>query len=230
DHDVAHEAVVGRIAPGVIVSELDHEVALCERQLLCVEDEGAVPARYEAVVDRAGLVHDRAAGLAAPLVAASPLRVFDRLMQRNRMRVLGRIVSGRHAQRTYEAQETTMLRRIVVERRGAVVAIAPERDRHCAKAPELDHAAAGPCRIGPDIGRGTVVDHAGASLRIVPGHHAPHRLELVRHCLLPSCCVLLAPTSRLFRPRESGDPSWPQPLEYGSPRALDDSGEDRMTT
>src|SRR5262245_13848366 len=105
----------------------------------------------------------------------------------------------------YKAQETTMPRRIVVEWRGPIVAIACERNRHRAKAPELDHAAAGPCRVGPHIGRGTVVYHTGTSLRIVPGHHAPHRLELVRHAFFQVVAFFLAPTSLpLSSPRKRG--------------------------
>src|SRR5262245_4863507 len=181
DHDVAHQAVVVGIAPGMVVAKLDHEVALAERYFLVVKDQRAAAGGDKAVVDRAGLVHDRAPGLAAALVATPGSRIELLFMQRDRMRVLGRIVTRRDAERAHEPQKRAPLRRIVGEWRPAVVTVAGERHRHLVEAPEFDHAPARARRVGPCVRRGAVVEHAGLPLCIMAGDDSAHRFELVGH-------------------------------------------------
>src|SRR5262245_41451297 len=181
-HDEGHLAAVIGVAPGVPASDLHHHVAGLERALPVVGDQHALARKQNPVVEGLRLVRARGKEVlpaALPGAAFGPLRGMRRLDEG----VLRRIVVPGLGGRLHHAQMSARARRLEMERQVAVVARARDHGGATVEHPQVGHVGALLERARLDVGRRAVEQHAGASLRVVAGHHPPDRLDRVAHAL-----------------------------------------------
>src|SRR4051812_37077179 len=89
------------------------------------------------------------------------------------------------AGRLHDAQMPAGVRRLEMERQIAIVALARDDGRTAVEYPDVGHVGALLERADLHVGRRAVEQYARAPLCVMAGHHAPDRLDVVRHRLRP---------------------------------------------
>src|SRR5262245_2800762 len=119
------------------------------------------------------------------LAAALPSATFglSRRMLGFDETVLRRIVIVRLGGRLHDPQMPAGARRLEMERQIAVVALARDDGRTALEYPDVGHVGTLLERADLHVGRRAVEQHARVPLRVMAGHHAPDRLDIVCHRL-----------------------------------------------
>src|SRR5262249_31501904 len=199
-HHERHGHVAALARPQVPIAELHHDVARLHHQRFGIEHEHALASQRNTIVDRFGLVHRRCMGA---LTAAHQHAVlaYARLVQRHVARVFDELVFRRRLSRLHDPQMSAGRWRLEMVGQRAVVAFARQRRRRLLVDPAVGHTRARILGARHDVGRGAVVEHARAPLRIVTGHDAADRPHLIGHArptLIPMVRRLVAKRCHQF--------------------------------